>query len=459
MNHSVPDFDVAIVGGGPAGSSMASYLAQAGLKCVVFEGEDMPREHVGESLVPSSTRILRDLDFLPKMEASGFPKKYGAAWTAASGSPAYAHSFHSMDFDGLHPGSGADIRFEEREGDTGQKYTWHVDRGRFDLMMLQHSNELGAEVYQGVRVNGVDFDADPGFASVKYSMGKKQMTTSCRIAVDASGRHTLIGNQMKWKVKDSMFNQYAIHTWFEDYNRTSMAYKEGMNNYIFIHFLPISNTWVWQIPISETITSVGVVTQKENFAARKEDREQFFWNAIKTRPEFYEALCKGRQLRPFKDEGDYSYAMKQIVSDRLMMIGDAARFVDPIFSTGVSIALTCSQLGHKDIIRAVETGNFKKAAFSDYETTLKRGVRNWYNFIRVYYRLNVLFTAFISDPRYRVDVIQLLQGDVYEEKEPAVLTRMRDIVSSVERNPNHVWHNLLGNLTANAFAEVNEAMV
>ncbi len=86
-------------------------------------------------------------------------------------------------------------------------------------------------------------------------------------------------------------------------------------------------------------------------------------------------------------------------------------------------------------------------------------MRNWYNFIRVYYRLNVLFTAFISDPRYRVDVIQLLQGDVYEEEEPAVLTKMRQIVSSVERNPKHVWHNLLGDLTANAFAEVAEAVV
>ncbi len=459
MNHSVPDFDVAIIGGGPAGSSMAGYLAKSGLKCVVFEGEMFPREHVGESLVPSSTRILRDLDFLPKMEEGGFPRKYGAAWTAASGHKAYTHSFHHMDFDGLHANSGVDIRFEEREKDTGQKYTWHVDRGKFDLMLLQHANELGAEVYQGVRVSGVDFDADPGFASVKYRIGKKEMSSSCRIAVDASGRNTLIGNQKKWKSQDPMFNQYAIHTWFENYDRTAMAYKEGMNNFIFIHFLPISNTWVWQIPITESVTSVGVVTQKENFVGSKQGREEFFWGSIKTRAEFYEALRKGRQMRPFKHEGDYSYAMKQIADDRLMMIGDAARFVDPIFSTGVSIALTCSQLGHEDILQAFETGNFKRSAFKNYETQLKRGVKNWYNFIRVYYRLNVLFTAFVGDPRYRVDVIKLLQGDVYDEEEPAVLTKMRNIVSAVEKNPNHYWHNLLGNLTAKHFAEVGEAMV
>jgi flavin-dependent dehydrogenase len=458
MNHSVPDCDVAIIGGGPAGSSMASYLAKAGLKCILFEGENFPREHVGESLVPATTRILRDIGFLEKMDQAGFPRKYGAAWTAAAGNPAYTHSFHDMDFDGLHANSGAEIRFEEREQDTGQKYTWHVDRAKFDLLLLQHANKLGAEVYQGVHVDGVDFNADPGFASVKYHLGKKEMSTSCRIAVDASGRNTLIGNQKKWKTQDPMFNQYAIHTWFENYNRTAMAYKEGMNNYIFIHFLPISNTWVWQIPITETVTSVGVVTQKENFIGSKQDREQFFWNSIKTRPEFYEALQKGTQMRPFKHEGDYSYAMKQVADDRLIMIGDAARFVDPIFSTGVGIAFTCSRLGQADILQAFETGDFKRSAFQNYEIQLKRGVKNWYNFIRVYYRLNVLFTAFVGDPRYRVDVIKLLQGDVYDEEEPAVLTRMRNLVSAVENNQNHVWHSLLGNLTSNHFAEVGEAM-
>jgi FADH2 O2-dependent halogenase len=126
--------------------------------------------------------------------------------------------------------------------------------------------------------------------------------------------------------------------------------------------------------------------------------------------------------------------------------------VDPIFSTGVSIALNCSRFAHKDILGALETGNFGREAFANYETTIRRGTRNWYNFISVYYRLNVLFTAFVLDPRYRVDVIKLLQGDVYEEDEPSVLTRMRNIVSEVEQSPKHVWHKLLGDLTASAFS-------
>jgi FADH2 O2-dependent halogenase len=450
--ESKADFDVGIIGGGPAGASMAAYLAKAGVTCVVFERELFPRPHVGESLVPSSTRVLRDLDFLPKMEENRFPHKYGAVWTAAAGSRIYEH-----DWEGLAPDCQADIRFEERDQPgVNQVHTYHVDRGKFDNLLLQHAHELGASVYEGVSVRSVDF-ADPAFATVNYSIGPREVGTRVRIVVDASGRRTLLAHQLKWRVPDTVFDQYAIHTWFENYDRRSMAYKENLRDYIFVHFLPISNSWIWQIPITDTITSIGVVTQKKNFPQSRELREQFFWSCIETRPELYEALRAAQQMRPFKEEGDYSYASTQLADERVVLVGDAGRFVDPIFSTGVSIALNSSRLAAPDVIGALETGNLTRAAFGNFETTLKRGTRNWYRFITVYYRLNVLFTAFILDPRYRLDVLKLLQGDVYDEDEPEVLTKMREIVSQVERNPNHVWHQLLGDLTANAFAAVAEA--
>jgi FADH2 O2-dependent halogenase len=451
MNHGEPDFDVGIIGGGPAGSSMAAYLAKAGVNCVVFERELMPRPHVGESLVPSSTRVFRELDFLPKMEEAKFPHKLGAAWTAAQDAKVY-----NMDFGGVHADYAVDIRFAERNQDgVSQNYTYHVDRGVFDLMLLQHAHDFGAKVYEGVGVSGVDY-SDPNCVAVKYNMGKKELKTTCKIVVDASGRRTLVGNQLKWRIVDKFFDQYAVHTWFDGYDRRCMAKnKETMGDFIFIHFLPITNTWVWQIPITDTVTSVGVVTQKKHFAKSKQEREQFFWECIKSRPELYEGLkAQGsEQCRPFKEEGDYSYAMKQITGERTLLVGDAARFVDPIFSTGVSIALSCSRFAHKDILRALETGNYARESFRDYETTLRRGTRNWYNFITVYYRLNVLFTAFVADPRYRLDVLKLLQGDVYDDAEPEVLTRMRNIVTEVEKNPKHALHGYLGDITADAFVE------
>jgi 1H-pyrrole-2-carbonyl-[peptidyl-carrier protein] chlorinase len=442
------DFDVGIIGGGPAGSSMATYLARAGVRCVVFEKQLFPRPHVGESLVPSSTRVFRELDFLPKMEEAGFPHKFGAVWTASGRSRAYEHGWEGLSAD-----QEADIRFEEREQEgVHQSYTYHVDRGVFDNLLLQHANGYGADVYEGVNVQGVDF-SDPGCAAIRYLIGRREVATRVHIVVDASGRRTLVGNQRKWRVRDKVFDQYALHTWFDGLDRLATVPRSDLRDYIFVHFLPITNSWVWQIPITDRITSIGVVTQKKHFARDRESREQFFWSCVQSRPELYEGLRAARQVRPLTEEGDYSYAMKEITGERLLLIGDAARFVDPIFSTGVSIALNCSRFASRDIIAALESGHFGADAFATYRDTIRRGTRNWYNFISVYYRLNVLFTAFIQDPRYRLDVLQLLQGDVYDEEEPEVLGRMRDIVNQVESNPGHIWHGLLGELTANAFVE------
>jgi FADH2 O2-dependent halogenase len=442
MNEKA-DTDVAIIGGGPAGSSMAAYLAKAGVKCTVFEGELFPRPHVGESLVPSSTRVFSELDFLTTMEARRFPHKYGAAWTASNSAKVYAHGF-----DGL---GEATIRFSEREQPGVMKdYTYHVDRGEFDNALLQHAHGFGAAVHEGVRVQRVDFE-DGRLPRVNYTIGGKELSSTAQIVVDASGRRTLLGSQLKLRTKDPVFDQYAIHTWFSDYDRNAWAKSEQHKNFIFVHFLPISNSWVWQIPINDDVTSIGVVTQRKHFAKSKTSREAFFWECVDSRPEVGQKLRAARQVRPFTDEGNYSYAMSQITGDRWVMVGDAGRFVDPIFSTGVSIALNSSRFAHRDVLKALETGNFQRSVFDDYETTIRRGTNNWYKFISVYYRLNVLFTYFITEPKYRLDVLKLLQGDVYDAEEPEVLKQMRNMVLDVENDRTHPWHKLLNDMTAEAF--------
>jgi len=426
---------------------MAAYLAKAGVSCVLFERELFPRPHVGESLVPSSTRVFKDLDFIPKMEEAKFPHKFGAVWTTDDKKLPYEH-----DFEGLSPECNVDIRFDEREqAGVDKNHTYHVDRSKFDLMLLQHANKLGAAVYEGVKVKEVDFG--PKEPIVRFNMGSREMGVSAKMVVDASGRNTFLGNQMKLKIKDPVFDQYAIHTWFDGYDRRAFAKKDAQLNFIFVHFLPISNTWIWQIPITDSVTSVGVVTQKKHFAKSRKDREQFFWEAVGTRPLLREKLKQADQMHAFKDEGDYSYAMKQLCGDRFLMVGDAGRFVDPIFSTGVSIALNSSRFAHKDILNALEKNEFSRENFATFENTLRLGTKNWYDFITVYYRLNVLFTYFINDPRYRLDVLKLLQGDVYDEARPPVLEKMRQMVTEVEQNQKHPWHKLLGDLTANAFSQ------
>lgn len=450
-NSAKTDFDVGIIGGGPAGASMAAYLARAGISCVVFESEHFPRPHVGESLVPAANRVLGELGLLEQMEAAGFPHKYGAGWTST------ADKDYEVNFEGIPLDCQVDVRFDEREMvGFNQNYTYHVDRGKFDLILLQHANKLGAKVIEGARVRHVDF-SENDYPQILYAEGKQPMKARVRLVVDASGRRTLLGHQLKLRVKDPVFNQVALHTWFEGYDRGTSAQQD----YIFIHFLPIKNTWVWQIPITDTVTSFGVVTQKERFPSQKEEQERFFWEMIATHPDVYKKLKSASVVRPFQAEGDYSYAMKQFCGDGFVLIGDAARFVDPIFSSGVSVALNSARLASQDILHAfdggpskygsLKNGTIPREAFQTYETTLKRGTKNWYEFISLYYRLNLLFTMFVSDPRYRLDVLKLLQGDVYDEDEPEVLQKMRQIVTAVEQNPKHVWHGLLGDLTATAF--------
>lgn len=445
-------FDVGVIGGGPAGAAMAAYCAKAGVRCCVFEREIFPRFHIGESFVPSSTRIFKELGFLETMETSGFLRKRGAAWTSATENAnvyqdcVFYEPFTGSTDEQIRPGGMAEIRFEEREQEgVDLKYTYHVPRDKFDHLLLQHAVKLGATVYEGVAVQRVEFPAgDRPRIHFRTSTGASD-SVDVRIVVDASGRRTLLGNQLKLKVMDTVFDQYAIHAWFEGFDR------KGWDEHTFVHFLPISNSWVWQIPITDTVTSVGVVTQKRHFGGSRQTREQFFWECIGSRPEMLANLRACQQLSPLREEGDYSYAMRKICGDNFLLIGDAARFVDPIFSSGVSIALNGARFGSRDVIAALESGDCSANGFKTYESTIRCGTRNWYSFIQLYYRLNVLFTAFILDPRYRIDVLKLLQGDLYDEEEPAVLQKMRRIVTAVESNEKHVWHKHLSALTSNAF--------
>jgi FADH2 O2-dependent halogenase len=437
------DFDVGIIGGGPAGAAMGAYLARAGVKCAIVESAIFPRPHVGESLVPATTRVFKELGFLEEMDRRGFVRKYGATWSSPTGKARP----YQVDWDGLDDDCNAAIRFDERpqEG-VEQNYTYHVDRGEFDLAFLQHAHQAGATVYEGVAVRGVDLDtSDP---ELVLKMGRRETRLSVRMVVDASGRKTVLGRQLGLKVFDPQFDQYAVHSWFAGYDRSALPNPD----HIHIHFLPQTGTWVWQIPISDEVTSIGVVTQKRAFKAAGGEREEFFHASVASKADVGALCARAERVRPFTEEADYSYAMKQFAGDRWVLIGDAARFVDPIFSSGVSIALNSARFASADVIAALESGRFERSSYQRFESTIRRGVKNWYDFICLYYRLNVLFTYFVNHPYYRLDVLKLLQGEMYDEDEPPVITKMREKIRQVEANPDHMWHAFLGDVRADGLA-------
>lgn len=440
---STYDCDVLIAGGGPGGSTAAALLARAGVKTVLLEAGHHPRQHVGESLVPAVMPVLAESGALPKVDAAGFSVKHGACWTVPS-----LYQGQDGDDDPRRYFRAVTTHFKERFK-PGMDWTYHVERAKFDSLLLQHAQSEGAIVVEGARVTEPRFDDDGVTVTARAGgAGGLSWPVRAKMLVDATGRSTLLGSRFKLKEMDPVFDQYAVYTWFDGFDRGAYTPSPDEADYIAIHFIPEANTWIWQIPITDTVTSIGVVAQKSTFAGHGGSREEYYWDQLKLRPELLAGLRAAKVVDEYRTEGDYSYGMRQICGDRWVMIGDAARFVDPIFSSGVSVALNSAKFATDDIVAAVKADDFGKASFGTFETKLRRGMKNWYEFISLYYRLNVLFTAFAKDKRYRQDLIKLLQGDLYDDDAPPALVAMREIVHEVENNPNHLWHKHLGSLTA-----------
>jgi FADH2 O2-dependent halogenase len=407
--------DVIIIGGGPAGSAMGCYLSKAGIQNVLLEAQHHPRPHVGESMVMSSIRPFDEIGFLGTLEREAFVHKHGASWHEIGGREA-AITFSEFPQEGIR-----------------QPYTYHVDRGRLDLLMLKHAQSLGTEVYQGVTVREVLFDGDRA-RGVRVRLAGEEIDLPCRMLVDASGRDTVLGNQRRLKKNDPIFDQFAVHAWFENVRRG----QPETADYIHIYFLPVERGWAWQIPITETVTSMGIVAERAVFRQFRGQPAQYFEHYVGTNAALSQAMASAVRVNDYKTEGDYSYCMDEFVGDGWVLIGDAARFVDPIFSSGVSIALYSAKYASETIVKAFHSGDFSVATFRPYEDKVRAGVGIWYEFIRLYYKLLPLFTHFIRSKTHRLEVLRLLQGEVYDREEVPVLKAMRDYIESVEKTQGHL---------------------
>jgi FADH2 O2-dependent halogenase len=418
--------DVVIIGGGPAGSALGCYLSKAGIKNTIYEAANHPRPHVGESMVMSSVQVFEEIGFLPVLEREGFVKKHGASWhpPVAKGEAAIAFN----EFPSPH---------------VKQDYTYHVDREKFDLLLLKHAESLGSKVYQGVSAKEVLFDDNQFANGVRMRFAGQEIDVPARMVVDASGRHTLLGKQLKVKKNDPIFDQFAVHAWFENVDKSQIDTDE----YIHIYFLPVERGWAWQIPITDKITSMGIVAEKSVFKEGRMEPAAYFQKYVDSNPDLKHAMRDAKQVRDFKLEGDYSYKMDTFAGNGFVLIGDAARFVDPIFSSGVSVALFSAKYSAERICHAFEHNDFSEAALKPYEKKLRSGTEIWYEFIRLYYKLLPAFTHFIKSKQHRLEVLRLLQGEVFDRKDVPVLDAMRKFIHTVETTPGHVFAGTLSKIS------------
>jgi flavin-dependent dehydrogenase len=418
--------NVVIIGGGPAGSALGCYLSKAGIKNTIYEAANHPRPHVGESMVMSSVRVFDEIGFLPVMEKEGFIRKYGASWHPPVSKGEAAIAFNEFP--------------QEK---VRQDYTYHVDRKKFDLLLLKHAESLGTKVYQGISATKVLFDEKAYATGVRVRVADQEIDVPARLVVDASGRSTLLGKQLRVKKNDPIFDQFAVHAWYENVDKGQSA----SSDYIHIYFLPVERGWAWQIPITEEVTSMGIVAEKSVFKDARLEPGDYFQKYVDSNPDLTYAMRDARRVSDFKMEGDYSYKMDTFAGNGFVLIGDAARFVDPIFSSGVSVALYSAKYSFERIKHAFEHNDFSEAALKPYEHKLRSGTEIWYEFIRLYYKLLPLFTHFISSKQHRVEVLRLLQGEVFDRREVPVLDAMRKFIRTVETTPNHVFAGKLSTIS------------
>lgn len=407
--------DVVIIGGGPAGLTLGCYLADAGSPCVVIERANHPRPHVGESLMPATVRIFREIGFLPVMEAADFPRSGGIV-------------YHDRGRRGIQL---AYSEFPQQGVEQG--YTYHVDRAKFDLLLMKHAESKGCRVVQGVTVKEVTFDSSGRATGVEASIADQDVFFPARVVVDAGGRATRLGRQLGLRHDHPVLDQFALHAWFYDVDRG----KRATELYTHVFFLPELRGWAWQAPIDDEITSIGLVADKRAYQDSGEDVESFFMDGLAKNEALAEATRDAVRINELRGEANCSYRLDHVCGNGWLAIGDAARFIDPIFSSGVSVAMHTARFASERIRAALESGDLSRATFVPYEDHLLAGAAIWDDFIHLFYRLLPSFLHVVEAPEHRESVLRLLQGDVYAEAEAGALAAMRELVRTVEEADEH----------------------
>jgi NitT/TauT family transport system ATP-binding protein len=405
------DADVIIVGGGPAGSVLGTYLGRAGIDHLIVDKAHHPRAHVGESLSYSTTRFLEEIEFLPEIELERFIVKRGVSWTLCD------------------ERKQIDMEFRDLE-ESGHAY--QVDRSRFDELLLKHARNHGSRVLSGAHVDRIDFNRQ-GFASgVSAKVGESRFTLNGRLVVDASGRQGILGRQLRLIQQDPDLPKFSVHSWFANVDRG----KHSTANFTHIHLLPDRQGWVWQIPINEEVTSLGVVSDRGTNVASGGDVDQFFRSAVSLNSILAERMRNAERLREYRVDGNYSYRMEKFAGTGWLMVGDAAFFVDPVFSSGVSDALHSARFAFEAIVNAFAANDLSESSFLGYQERLRQGAGVWNEFIRLFYESPSTFIRVMAESDFRPHLMRLCEGDVYDSTAIETLARLRCLLAT-QKCPAH----------------------
>jgi flavin-dependent dehydrogenase len=415
--------DVVVIGGGPAGSTCSTLLAQQGVKVELFERERFPRFHIGESLIPETYWVLKRLNMLPKMQRSPFIKKHSVQFVNASGKLSAPFYF-----------------WDNKPHECSQ--TWQVVRSEFDQMMLDNAREHGVQVHEGVRVVDVRFDGDASAplaerravgVTIQDEDGRRR-DVDAKVVVDASGQAGLIQNRLRLRVWDPILNKGAIWTYWEG------AYRDTGRDEGATMVLQTANRqgWFWYIPQHDNVVSVGVVAPFDYLFKGGRGYEETYQGEVERCPAVKQRIAAGTRATGYFATKDYSYRATRVAGDGWVMIGDAWGFLDPLYSSGVLLALRSGEMAADAIVQGLAAHDTSAARLGAWGPDFNAGVDRMRRLVCEYYD-GFSFGKFVRTfPELRNTVTDLLIGDLFTDRVDTVWGPMESLYPP-DRAPIPAW--------------------
>ncbi len=411
-NFGPDETDVVVIGGGPAGSTAATLLAQHGHSVTLFEREKFPRFHIGESLIPETYWVLQRLNMLPKMRASQFVKKYSVQFVSASGKLSAPFYF-----------------WDNKPHECSQ--TWQVVRSEFDQMMLENAREHGVLAHEETRVLDVLFDGERACGvKVQHADGTGR-DVRAKVVVDASGQSGLLQNRFKLRVWDPILNKGAIWTYWENAYR-DQGKDEGATVVIQT---PNKKGWFWYIPLHNNRVSLGVVGPFDYLFKGRGSHEQTYHEEVDQCPAVQQRLANAQRVTGYFATKDYSYRATQCAGDGWVTVGDAFGFLDPLYSSGVLLALRSAEMAADAIAEGFKSNDLSAAQLGKWSPLLNQGIDRMRRLVCEYYD-GFSFGKFVKNyPHLIGTVTDLLIGDLFTDKVDAVWEPMEKLYDEEKSVP------------------------
>ena len=388
------NYDAIIIGGGPAGATSAAILAEYGHKVLVLEREKFPRYHIGESLIPFTFGPLERIGMIPKMRKSCFQKKYSVTFVSPDGKRSQPFYF-----------------FNRYDRETVAQ-TWQVLRSEFDQLMLDNAREKGAEVREETTVNRLLYDGDKVIGAEATGKDGHTYEVHAPITLDCSGKEAFTSNKLGWRMKDPYLNKIAVWTYYQNSKRGE-GIDEGDTT---VAYVP-DKGWFWHIPQHNNMVSVGVVAEGKYLTRDGvRDPKDIFHREVEQNEWIKEHLSHGESVGQYWITSEYSRHSRYCAAPGLVLVGDAFAFLDPVFSSGVMLALKCGHLVGETIHEGLLAGDLSPARFADYGAQVRQGVENMRKLVYAFYDPNFSFREVIkAHPEAGGLITDCLSGDVNKD--------------------------------------------